>query len=47
MVLIVSASDVGRVFEHLGDETRIIGAIGARGNGQPVRYSGKLAGSAR
>jgi phosphoribosylformylglycinamidine cyclo-ligase len=47
MVLIVSPGDVERVLQHLGDEARLIGAIGARGRGEPIRYTGKLAGSAK
>jgi len=43
MVLIVSLHDVERVLEHLGATTRVIGAIGQRGRGDPIRYQGELA----
>jgi phosphoribosylformylglycinamidine cyclo-ligase len=46
MILIVSPGDVERVL-HLGDEARMIGAIGSRGRGEPIRYTGKLGGSAK
>jgi phosphoribosylformylglycinamidine cyclo-ligase len=41
MVLIVSPQDVERVREHL--EAKAIGAIAARGRGDPIRYQGELA----
>ena len=43
----IGPGDTGRVLEHLGDEARMIGALGTRGAGAPIHYSGKLAGSAR
>jgi len=46
MILIASPGDVERVLQHLGDEARTIGAIGSRGRGEPIRCTGKLAGSA-
>ncbi len=47
MVVIARPGDTERVLEHLGDVARMIGALGTRGAGAPIRYSGKLAGSAR
>ena len=47
MIVIVGPSDVVRVRKHLGKEARQIGAIVARKRGEPVRYKGTLAGSAR
>jgi phosphoribosylformylglycinamidine cyclo-ligase len=43
MILIVGTRDVERVLAHLGDEAKIIGAIGERGRGAAVRYKGELA----
>jgi phosphoribosylformylglycinamidine cyclo-ligase len=43
MILIVGPRDVERVLAHLGNEAKIIGAIGERGRGAAVRYKGKLA----
>jgi phosphoribosylformylglycinamidine cyclo-ligase len=43
MILVVGPRDVERVLAHLGDEAKIIGAIGERGRGAAVRYKGKLA----
>ena len=43
MILIVSPQDVERVLGHLGDEAEVIGAIGERGRGDPIRYKGELA----
>jgi phosphoribosylformylglycinamidine cyclo-ligase len=40
MVLMVARSDVERVSRHLGDETKVIGAIVKRGSGDAVRYKG-------
>ena len=46
MILIVGPRDVERVLQHLGDEAKVIGAIGERGRGEPIRYTGELARSA-
>ena len=46
MILIAGPRDLEPVLEHLGDEAKVIGAIGERGPGEPVRYTGKLARSA-
>jgi phosphoribosylformylglycinamidine cyclo-ligase len=43
MIVIVGPRDVERVLAHLGDEARIIGAIGERDRGAAVRYKGELA----
>ena len=43
MIVIVSPSDVERALDYLGEEARVIGAIGERGNGVAIRYGGKLA----
>jgi phosphoribosylformylglycinamidine cyclo-ligase len=43
MILIVGPRDIERVLAHLGDEAKIIGAIGERGRGAAVRYKGALA----
>jgi phosphoribosylformylglycinamidine cyclo-ligase len=43
MVLIVSPDDVQCVLEHLGEAAKVIGAIGERGHGDPIRYQGELA----
>jgi phosphoribosylformylglycinamidine cyclo-ligase len=43
MILIVGPRDVERVLAHLGNEAKIIGAIGERGRGAAVRYQGELA----
>jgi phosphoribosylformylglycinamidine cyclo-ligase len=47
MILIASPEDVESVLEHLDGETRVIGAIGACERGEPIRYGGRLAGSAQ
>ena len=41
MVVVVAAADVERVVQHLGDETRMIGAL-ARRDGEAIRYKGTL-----
>jgi phosphoribosylformylglycinamidine cyclo-ligase len=46
MIVIVSPRDVERVLKHLGDDTRVIGAVVERGRGAPVRYQGALVRSA-
>jgi len=46
MILIAGPRDLEPVLEHLGDEAKVIGAVGERGPGEPVRYTGKLARSA-
>jgi phosphoribosylformylglycinamidine cyclo-ligase len=46
MILIAGPRDLEPVLEHLGDEAKVIGAVGERGSGEPVRYTGKLARSA-
>ena len=38
MILIVAPGDLARVRQHLGDETKLIGAIVKRGTGEAVRY---------
>ena len=43
MIVIVSPSDVERALDYLGEEARVIGAIGERGNGVAIHYGGKLA----
>jgi phosphoribosylformylglycinamidine cyclo-ligase len=43
MILIVGPQDVERVLKHLGEEARVIGAIGERGRGAAVRYEGAAA----
>jgi len=43
MILIVAQKDVERVRQTLGDGTAMIGAIGKRGDGAPIRYVGNLA----
>jgi phosphoribosylformylglycinamidine cyclo-ligase len=43
MILIVGPQDVERVLKHLGEEARVIGAIGERGRGPAVRYEGAAA----
>jgi phosphoribosylaminoimidazole (AIR) synthetase len=43
MILIVGLQDVERVLKHLGEEARVIGAIGERGRGAAVRYEGAAA----
>jgi phosphoribosylformylglycinamidine cyclo-ligase len=47
MIAIVSPGDVARVTKHLGKGAKPIGALVARKRGEPVRYKGTLAGSAR
>jgi hypothetical protein len=39
----VAASDVERVLQHLGEETRLIGALVERGSGDAIRFKGELA----
>jgi phosphoribosylformylglycinamidine cyclo-ligase len=46
MILIVAPQDAERVLEHLGDAASVVGAIGERGRGAPVRYQGELGRSA-
>jgi phosphoribosylformylglycinamidine cyclo-ligase len=46
MILIVAPGDVARVRQHLGDETKLIGAIVERGTGEAVRYKNARAWSA-
>jgi phosphoribosylformylglycinamidine cyclo-ligase len=43
MIVIVSPGDVERALDYLGEEARVIGAIGERGNGVAIHYGGKLA----
>jgi phosphoribosylformylglycinamidine cyclo-ligase len=43
MIAAVSAKDVERTLNSLGDAAKIIGAIVERGRGDAVRYKGKLA----
>ena len=43
MVLIVSRDDAERMSQHLGEETKVIGAIVKRGSGDAVRYKGARA----
>jgi len=47
MIVIVGPADVARVRKHLGKDAKEIGAMLARKRGEPVRYQGTLAGSAR
>ena len=47
MIVIVSPGDVARVTKHLGKGAKPIGALVARKRGEPVRYKGMLAGSAK
>ncbi len=46
MILIVAPGDVERVLERLDGDAMVIGAIGERGSGAPIRYTGKRARSA-
>jgi phosphoribosylformylglycinamidine cyclo-ligase len=43
MIVIVSPGEVERALDYLGEEARVIGAIGERGNGVAIHYGGKLA----
>jgi phosphoribosylformylglycinamidine cyclo-ligase len=43
MIVVVAASDVERVLQHLGEETRLIGALVERGSGDAIRFKGELA----
>jgi phosphoribosylformylglycinamidine cyclo-ligase len=43
MIVIVSPGDVERALDYLGEEARVIGAIGERENGVAIHYGGKLA----
>ncbi|HAN63907.1 MAG TPA: phosphoribosylformylglycinamidine cyclo-ligase [Rhizobiales bacterium] len=47
MIVVVAASDVERVLRHLGEETRLIGALVGRGGGDAIRFKGELAWGAR
>ena len=47
MIVVVTASDVERVLRHLGEETRLIGALVGRGGGDAIRFKGELAWGAR
>jgi phosphoribosylformylglycinamidine cyclo-ligase len=40
MILVTDPQDTARVLRQLGDEAFVIGAIGRRGRGEPVRYKG-------
>ena len=46
MTLIVAPQDVERVLQTLGDDAKMIGTIGERGRGAPIRYAGAFARSA-
>jgi phosphoribosylformylglycinamidine cyclo-ligase len=43
MIVVVGPGDVERALDSLGEEARVIGAIGKRGQGPAIRYGGKLA----
>ena len=43
MIVIVAPGDVERALDSLGEEARVIGAIGERGHGAAIRYGGKFA----
>jgi phosphoribosylformylglycinamidine cyclo-ligase len=47
MIVVVAASDVERVLEHLSEETRLIGALVERGGGDAIRVKGEFARGAR
>jgi phosphoribosylformylglycinamidine cyclo-ligase len=47
MILIVAPGDVEQVLERLNGDAMVIGAIGERGGGAPIRYTGTLGRSAR
>jgi phosphoribosylformylglycinamidine cyclo-ligase len=47
MIVVVAASDVERVLQHLGEETRPIGALVERGGGDAIRFKDELAWGAR
>lgn len=46
MIVVVASRDVERVKKALDGDAMVIGAIGERGSGGPVRYAGKFARSA-
>ena len=46
MILVVAASNVERVLQHLGDETKLIGALVKRGGGGAISFKGEFARSA-
>ncbi len=47
MVLVIAKGNIERVCEHLGDETKVIGAIVKRGTADAVRYKATQSWSAR